>query len=90
MKQIKTIKKTQKHTKTVRVLHPARIWQELQPKRIPVAQVQCSSTENQSMRQWPNRTGAQRTVSGKDMVAIYQNSPAYGFNESFFVSTTVQ
>ena len=27
------------------------------------------------MRQWPDRTGAQRAVFGKDMVAIYQNSP---------------
>ena len=52
-----------------------------------MAQVQCSSTENQSMRQWSERTGAQRAVSGKDMAAIYQNSPAYGFNVSFFVSS---
>ena len=39
------------------------------------------------MRQWPDRTGAQRAVSGKDMAAIYQNSPAYGFNVSYFVSS---
>ena len=52
-----------------------------------LSQGQCSSTETQSMRQRPDRTGAQRAVSGKDMVAIYQNSPAYGFNISFFVSS---
>ena len=39
------------------------------------------------MRQWPDRTGAQRAVSGTDMVAIYQNSPAYGFNVNYFVSS---
>ena len=39
--------------------------------------MQCSSTENHSMRQWPDRTGAQRAVSGKDLVAIYQNRGSY-------------
>ena len=39
------------------------------------------------MRQWPDRTGAQRAVSAKDMVAIYNNSPAYGFNLTFSASS---
>ena len=36
-------------------------------------------------REQADRSGAQRAVYGKDMVAIYQNSPVYGFNSSVFI-----
>ena len=42
-----------------------------------VAQVQWPSTGMQSEKQFPDRTSAQRAVSKKDMVTVYQNSPEY-------------